>query len=118
MPVLRALVLWRAGKVKFPAFLRVAHYRWRLVRMNRADEDTAGYCDTEKHEIGVAKEGDLASDDEEASALVHEWIHAVMHIHFPEIEDDEPITLKLESIIMQALRDNKTTIRAILKALK
>lgn len=104
--------------MNIPTFLRIAHYKWRIIRMNRADEETAGYCDTEKHEIGVAKEGDLASDDEEASTFVHEWIHGIVHVHFPEIEDDEALTLKLEPIVMQSLRDNKTAIRAILKALK
>jgi hypothetical protein len=104
--------------MKLPGFLRIGHYRWRLVRSNLADHDEAGYCLTDKHEIGVAKEGDLAGDDEEASTLVHEWIHGLIHIHFPEIEDDEALTQKLELIVMQTLRDNKTAVRAILKSLK
>lgn len=104
--------------MKLPAFVRIGPYKWRTVRTNREDHNEAGYCDTEKHEIGVAKEGDLASDDEEASVLIHEWIHGIIHVHFPEIEDDESLTQKLELIVMQGFRDNKTLVRAILRALK
>lgn len=103
--------------MKIPAFLHVGPFKWRVVRTNKADHDEAGYCLTDKHEIGVAKEGDLAGDDEEASTFVHEWIHAIITVHFPEIEEDEALTQKLELIVMQSLRSNKTAVRSILKAL-
>ncbi len=104
--------------MKIPAFVRIGNYKWRVIRTNRSDHNEDGYCDANKREIGVAKEGDLLADEDEASTFIHEWVHAIIDTHFPEIEEDEPLTEKLEAILVQSFRDNKTLIRSLLKALK
>lgn len=104
--------------MKLPASVRIGPYKFKLIRTNRADHDEAGYFLSDKREIGLAKPEDFGAEDEEASTLIHEIGHAVVDVYWPEIQEDEELVSRLELIITQILRDNKTLARIVLKALK
>lgn len=104
--------------MKLPESVRIGPYKFKLIRTNRADHDEAGYFLSGSREIGVAKPEDFGAEDEEAATIIHELSHAVVDVYWPQIEDDEEIASKLDLIITQILRDNKTLVRSILKALK
>jgi hypothetical protein len=105
--------------MKLPATVRVGPFKFKLVRTNADDKNECGYFDATTREIGLAKPEDWVSEDEEASTLIHELGHAIMHVHWRGSElDSEELQEKLELIITQICRDNKSLVRAILKALK
>lgn len=104
--------------MKLPAYIRIGPYKFKLIRTNRADHDEAGYFLSGTREIGVAKPEDFGAEDEEVATLIHEIAHAVVDVYWPEIQEDEEIASRLELIITQILRDNKTLVRTALKALK
>lgn len=104
--------------MKLPAFARIGPFKFRIIRTNRADHNESGYYLADKREIGLAKPEDFGAEDEEASTLIHELAHCVVDVHWPQIEEDEAIVERVELIVAQIFRDNKTLVRAILKALK
>ena len=104
--------------MKLPASARIGPFKFKVVRTNVADDNELGHFDPKARIIAVAKSEDFGAEDEEVSTLIHELGHAVVHVHWRGLEDDEALQEKVELIITQILRDNKTMIRAILKALK
>ena len=104
--------------MKLPATARIGQFKFRIVRTNKDDHGERGYFLSDKREIGLAKPEDFGAEDEEASTLIHELAHCVVDVHWPRVEDDEELVERMEVIVTQILRDNKTLVRAILKALK
>lgn len=107
--------------MKLPASVRIGPYQCRIVRKENLTVDgdgCFGSFDYNTHEIELAAETDFASEALEASALLHESIHGILHVYKIKLPDEEDIVEKLETALLQFFKDNKTAVRTILKALK
>jgi hypothetical protein len=106
--------------MKLPASARIAGYKCKITRADLIvnGEGDYGTFDYNTNEIEIARETDFASEEQEASTLLHEIIHGVLGIYKIKVPDEEEMVEKLETALIQVLRDNKTLFRAILKALK
>lgn len=99
--------------MKLPASVRIGPYQCRIVR--KALDGDFGAFDSNTNEIEI--DDAIASEALEASTLIHEMIHALIHIYKIKVPDEEGLVEILETALLQVLKDNKTLFRAILKAL-
>tara|TARA_R110000868_G_scaffold51977_1_gene164559 strand:- start:78 stop:380 length:303 start_codon:yes stop_codon:yes gene_type:complete len=100
--------------MKLPKHVRVAGYNCNIVRAPLDGDFGAFDANTNTIEIDDA----ISSDALEASTVLHETVHAIMHIYRIKVPDEEALAEILETALLQFLKDNKTLVRAILKALK
>lgn len=100
--------------MKLPKHVRVAGYNCNVSR--KPLDGDFGTFDYNDHEIEI--EETIPSDALVASTLLHEIIHAIIHIYRIKVPDEEALVEILETSLLQVLKDNKTLFRAILKALK
>lgn len=106
--------------MKLPAFIRIGPYKCKVTRHN-PEYDADGYAawgtfDTDTFEIEIAESERFKDEALIASTVIHEIVHGINHIY--GLPDDEPTVRKLETALVQVLKDNKTLIRSLLKALK
>jgi len=106
--------------VKLPAAIRIGPYKCKVTR-TKLEPDADGYSnwgsfDTDTYCVEIAESGEFADEALIASTVVHEIIHAMNHVY--GFADDEEMVRKQETALVQILKDNKTLIRQILKALK
>lgn len=106
--------------MKLPASIRIGPYKCKVSRTT-LDYDAEGFAnwgsfDTDTYEIEIA-ESELFKDEALiASTVVHELVHGINCIYgFP---DDEAAVRKMETALVQVLKDNKTLVRQLLKVLK
>ncbi len=107
--------------MKLPVSARIGPYKCKITRVESlvVDGDKCfGSFDYNRHEIAITGEAEFSSDALEASALVHELMHALLHIYKIKVPDEEAMVEILETALIQLLKDNKTLIRSVLKALK
>lgn len=100
--------------MKLPASVRIAGYKCKIAR--KALDGDFGTFDYNTNEIEI--EESIDSDALEASTLIHEMVHGIIHVYKIKVPDEESLVEILETALVQVLRDNKTLFRAILKALK
>lgn len=106
--------------MKLPAKVRIAGYDCKIVR-SRDVLDTDGQYggfDPNEHAISLAEPDQFANEQLEAGTAIHELVHAMLALYNVKSPDEESLVEMLETALVQVLRDNKTLIRAILKALK
>lgn len=106
--------------MKLPAKIRIAGYDCKVVRSRELWENDGSFgewCPNE-HMIRLAESDQFANEVMEAGTVIHEWLHAMIALYNIKVEDEEALVEALESAMVQGLRDNKTFVRAILKALK
>ena len=106
--------------MKLPATIRIAGYKCKVKRI-AFEPDAEGFgswgtFDTDTHEIEIVQSDQFSDDALIASTVLHELVHGINHIY--DLPDDEAAVRKMETALVQVLRDNKTLIRSILKALK
>jgi hypothetical protein len=106
--------------MKLPASIRIGPYKCKVSRP-RLVYDAEGFAnwgtfDTNTYEIEIVDSEDFKDDVLIASTAVHEIVHGINCIY--GLPDDEETVRKQETAWMQVFKDNKTLIRAILKALK
>jgi len=100
--------------MKLPAAIRIGPYQCKIVR--KPLDGDFGAFDSNTNEIEI--DNAIASDALEASTVIHETVHGIIHIYKIKVPDEEGLVEILETALLQVLKDNKTLFRAILKALK
>lgn len=106
--------------MKLPAAIRIGPYRCKVSRP-RLEYDAEGFAnwgtfDTDTYEIEIADSGDFKDEALIASTVIHEIVHGINCIY--GLPDDEATVRKMETALVQVLKDNKTLIRSLLKAFK
>lgn len=106
--------------MKFPAKIRLAGYDCRIVRSRDVlDVDgNLGDYDADRNTIRLAEPDQFESEQEEAGTAAHEWVHGMVARFNIRVPDEEALVENLEAALVQSLRDNKSFIRALMKALK
>jgi|JI10StandDraft_1071094.scaffolds.fasta_scaffold1920554_2 hypothetical protein len=105
--------------MKLPKSLRIAGYDCKV---SRADlivdgEGDYGTFNYNSNEIQMAQEKDFESEEQEASTFLHEWLHGILSIYRIKVPDEEDMVERLETALFQMFKDNKTTIRSLLKTI-
>lgn len=100
--------------MKLPATVRIGPYKCSVIR--KTLDGDFGSFDSTTNEIEI--DDAIASDALEASTLLHEIVHGIIHVYKIKVPDEEGLVEILETALLQVLKDNKTAIRAILSALK
>lgn len=106
--------------MKLPASIRIGPYKCKVAR-TALEPDGDGFSnwgsfDTDTYVIEIAESDKFSDEALIASTVLHEIIHGMNHVYgFP---DDEAMVRKQETALAQIMKDNKTLIRQILKALK
>ena len=106
--------------MKLPASIRIGPYRCKVTR-HRPEYDAEGFAawgtfDTDTFEIEIAESEHFKDEALIASTVIHEMIHGINLIY--GLPDDEASVRKMETALVQVLKDNKTLFRSVLKALK
>lgn len=102
--------------MNLPASIRIGPYPCKVIRSSPESEDF-GTFDTTTYEIEIAESG-FSSEAQEAATVIHEIIHAIIHIYKIKVPDEEGLVEILDTALAQVLKDNKTMWRTLLKALK
>lgn len=108
--------------MKLPAAIRIGPYRCKVKRTS-LDYDPEGYADwgtfdTDTYEIEIAESEKFSDETLIASTVIHEMVHGIIRIYGIAVPDEEDLARKLETALVQVLKDNKTMWRTIMKALK
>jgi hypothetical protein len=106
--------------MKLPAKIRIAGYDCKIVRSRELlDVDgNFGVFEQDRHTITIAEPDQFDSELLEAGTVIHEWVHAMLALYNVKVPDEEALVEALEAALVQGLRDNKTFVRTLLKALK
>lgn len=106
--------------MKLPASIRIGPYKCKVSRP-KLEYDAEGFAnwgtfDTDTYEIEIADSDSFKDEALIASTTIHEMVHGINCIY--GLPDDEATVRKMETALVQVLKDNKTLFRQILKALK
>jgi hypothetical protein len=102
--------------MKRPAHVHIGAFKYKIVDLPDGS-DEYGECDDAAHELRLARS--FASDAQEAETILHEIFHGIWNQGALEDGDKEERIVYVLSIgLAQAMKQNKTLFRAILKALK
>lgn len=103
--------------------VRIGAHKYPILYVDKVDDDDSwGNADFHEYKIWLSKElekPDLSSVW--AEKLLHEIAHILlddMGVSFPSDDAEETCVTQLAKGMTQVMRDNKTLIRQILKALK
>lgn len=106
--------------MKLPQKLRISGYDCKLVRSRELldTEGLYGEFDPNNHVIRIAEADQFSTELLEAGTVIHEMLHAMVALYNIKTPDEEALVEMLEAALVQVLRQNKTFIRSLLKALK
>lgn len=106
--------------MNLPKKIRIAGYDCKIVRSRDlldVDGQFGGF-DPNIHTISIAEADQFDSELLEAGTIIHEWLHAMVALYNIKVPDEEALVEALEAALVQGLRDNKTFVRGLLRALK
>lgn len=107
--------------MKLPPTVKIGPYSGKVTRREKLvvdGDECFGSSDLNSLEIEIATSEEFASEALEASTFLHEALHLLLHVHKINVPDEEDTVGRLEITLLQFLKDNKTLMRSILKALK
>ena len=101
--------------------VRIGAHKYPLVTVDQVDGKDEAWGMINFGAMNIEMSTELSKPGMEskwAEILIHEWAHGVCEEFGIKPKDEEEFVIRASKIITQALRDNKTLVRAILKALK
>jgi hypothetical protein len=101
--------------------IRIGAHKYPLVTTDHVDgkDDAWGMINFASMNIELSSElTKPGMESKWAEILIHEWAHGVCEEFGIKPDDEEEFVTRASKIITQALKDNKTLVRALLKALK